>query len=121
LYDAIRQEWGQTALAIGDVKKSDVDAAIKAMETGDITVLVTTFEMLGEGFDLSKLDRLFFTVPFKAASRVEQGIGRLQRPAPKKVDAVVYEFVDARVSYCKYLFKQRMAVYEKLGVGVVTV
>ena len=118
LYEMILRGWSKTALAIGDIKKADVDAAIKGMEDGSITVLVTTFEMLGEGFDLDKLDRLFFTVPFKAATRVEQGIGRLQRTAPGKVDAVVYEFYDEDISYCKHLFKRRMEVYEKLRVGV---
>lgn len=118
LHRRISKEWPRTALAIGDIKKKDVDAAIEAMETGEVNVLVTTFEMLGEGFDLDKLDRLFFTVPFKAATRVEQGIGRLQRTAPGKDDAVVYEFVDERVSYCMYLYSRRLEVYDRLRVGV---
>ncbi len=118
LYRRISKEWPQTALAIGDIKKKDVDIAIKAMETGEINVLVTTFEMLGEGFDLDKLERLFFTVPFKAPNRVEQGIGRLQRTAQGKEDAVVYEFVDERVSYCVHLYNKRLEVYDRLRVGV---
>ena len=118
LYKRISKEWPQTALAIGDIKKKEVDAAIKAMEDGEINVLITTFEMLGEGFDLDKLDRLFFTVPFKAPNRVEQGIGRLQRTAPGKKDAVVYEFVDEQVSYCMYLYNRRLEVYDRLRVGV---
>jgi superfamily II DNA or RNA helicase len=118
LHKRISKEWPQTALAIGDIKKKEVDAAIKAMEDGEVNVLITTFEMLGEGFDLDKLDRLFFTVPFKAPNRVEQGIGRLQRTAPNKKDAVVYEFVDEQVSYCMYLYNRRLEVYDRLRVGV---
>jgi superfamily II DNA or RNA helicase len=118
LYKRVSKEWPQTALAIGDIKKKEVDAAIKAMENGEVNVLITTFEMLGEGFDLDKLDRLFFTVPFKAPNRVEQGIGRLQRTAPGKADAVVYEFVDEQVSYCMYLYNRRLEVYDRLRVGV---
>jgi superfamily II DNA or RNA helicase len=118
LFKRISKEWAKSAIAIGDMKDKDVDAAIEAMENGGINVLVTTFEKLGEGFDLDKLDRLFFTVPFKAATRVEQGIGRLQRTAPGKTDAKVFEFVDERISYCVHLFNRRCEVYDKLAVGV---
>jgi superfamily II DNA or RNA helicase len=118
LFRRISKEWSRSAIAIGDMKDEDVDAAIEAMEDGKINVLVTTFEKLGEGFDLDKLDRLFFTVPFKAATRVEQGIGRLQRTAPGKTDAKVFEFVDERISYCEHLFNRRCEVYNKLAVGV---
>ena len=119
LHNMISKEWSKTGLAIGDVKKKEVDAAVKAMETGELTVLVCTYEMLGEGFDLDKMSRLFFTTPFRARSRVEQGIGRVQRIADGKKDAVVYEFYDWLISYCESLFGSRTAVYSNLGVEMI--
>lgn len=119
LFDMISKGWSKTGLAIGDIKKADVDASVKAMEDGGLTVLVCTYEMLGEGFDLDKMSRLLFTTPFRAESRVEQGIGRIQRIAKGKKDAVVYEFYDWLSGYCESLFRSRESVYERLGVKMV--
>ena len=119
LHEMISKDWQKTGLAIGDVKRKDVDAAIKAMETGDLTVLVCTYEMLGEGFDLDKMSRLLFATPFRARSRAEQGIGRIQRIAQGKKDAVVYEFYDWNIGYCESLLSSRVEVYKSLGVEIV--
>ena len=119
LHEMIGKGWSKTGLAIGDVKKADVDAAVKAMETGDLTVLVCTYEMLGEGFDLDKMSRLLFVTPFRARSRAEQGIGRIQRIAEGKKDAIVYEFYDWNIGYCDSLFSSREEVYKSLGVEII--
>jgi superfamily II DNA or RNA helicase len=119
LHKMISDSWEKTGLAIGDVKRKDVDAAIEAMETGDLTVLVCTYEMLGEGFDLDKMSRLLFATPFRARSRAEQGIGRIQRIAEGKKDAIVYEFYDWHIGYCESLLTSRTEVYQSLGVEIV--
>lgn len=119
LHEMIAKGWEKTGIAIGDIKRKDVDASIEAMETGELTVLVCTYEMLGEGFDLDKMSRLLFVTPFRARSRAEQGIGRIQRIAENKKDAIVYEFYDWNIGYCESLLTSRTEVYESLGVEIV--
>lgn len=56
-------------------------------------VLVSTLQLLGEGFDCSGLSSLFLTTPIKFKGRLLQVIGRILRPGDGK-RPVVYDYVD---------------------------
>jgi superfamily II DNA or RNA helicase len=123
LYNLIKLSWEKTGIATGSYSKKHVNAQVEAFENNDITVLVTTFALLGEGFDVPKLNRAFVTMPFRAEAKAEQLIGRIQRTAPGKTDAIVYDYVDTNIGVLESQFYSkyndcRHGTYTKLGVNV---
>jgi superfamily II DNA or RNA helicase len=125
LYEMIKNEWPRTGIATGKYSKKKIDKAVNAFDTNEITVLVTTPELLGEGFDIDFLNRLFIATSFRTESRVEQLIGRIQRFHPDKKDAIVYDYVDTNIGVFANQFyskhgKCRSNVYERLGLQVLS-
>jgi superfamily II DNA or RNA helicase len=124
LHDMIKKEWPKTGIATGKYSKKVIDGQIEAFNNNDITVLITTPELLGEGFDVDFLNRLFNTTSFRTESRAEQLIGRIQRFHPDKKDALVFEYVDENIGVFANQFyskhgKCRSNVYKKLGLEIV--
>lgn len=123
LYDMIRKEWSKTGIATGKYSKKKVDAQVEAFDKKEITVLICTSELLGEGFDVDFLNRLFIASPFRTESRAEQLIGRVQRFHPDKEDSIVYDYVDENIGVLKNQFyskygKCRNNVYKRLGLSI---
>lgn len=124
LYEMIKKEWPRTGIATGKYSKKKIDAEVEAFDNNEITVLVTTPELLGEGFDVDFLNRLFMVTSFRTESRAEQLIGRIQRFHPNKKDAFVFDYVDENVGVFKNQFyskygKCRANVYKRLGLNIV--
>lgn len=61
---------------------------------GIIRAVVATGNLVGEGFDLPALDRLYLVTPLSYAGRVRQYVGRIARRTPGKQDAVVVDYCD---------------------------
>jgi superfamily II DNA or RNA helicase len=124
LYDLIRIGWPKTGIATGKYSKKYVLEQSNLLNNKEITVLVCTFALLGEGFDVKFLDRAFIAMPFRAEGKVEQLIGRIQRTAEGKKDAVVYDYVDADIGLLKNQFYStgkndcRYKAYTRLGLVV---
>lgn len=121
LYEMIRKAWKKTGIATGKYTKKQIKEQVEAYDKEEITILVATFSLLGEGFDVPFLDRAFISMPFRAEAKAEQLIGRIQRSHPGKEDAVVYDYVDENIGVIKnQFFNQRRAcryrIYTKLGV-----
>jgi len=118
LFKMINEHWPRSVIATGDYSRKHNDEQVVKLENGEATVLVTTFELLGEGFDVQKLNRGFLTLPFRERARVEQSIGRIQRTCEGKTDAIMYDYVDENIGILKNQFKHRVEVYRSLGVEV---
>ena len=118
IYNKIINYWNKTGIATGDYNKKHNDLQVKRLEEGDISVLITTFNLLGEGFDVRKLNRGFLILPFREKSRVEQAIGRIQRPSDGKTDAYFYDYVDNNVGILRNQFMSRQKAYRSLGVKI---
>lgn len=124
LYKIISGLWPQTGITTGKYNKKHIDDQVEKLYNKEITVLVTTFELLGEGFDVDFLNRAFIAMPFRAERKAEQLIGRLQRAAEGKKTAVVYDYVDVDVGVLKSQFYTRSGkdcrykCYERLGVHI---
>jgi superfamily II DNA or RNA helicase len=118
LYESLKKTWEKTAIATGDYTRKHNDLQVKRLEEGEITVLVTTFELLGEGFDVKKLDRGFIVLPFREKARVEQTVGRIQRACEGKKDAILYDYVDIDIGMLKNQFYTRALTYRKLGMEI---
>lgn len=125
LYKKISTMWPKTGIVTGKYTKKQIQGQVEAFNKEEITVLVATFSLLGEGFDVPFLDRAFISMPFRAEAKAEQLIGRIQRSYPGKEDAVVYDYVDENIGVIKnQFFNQRRScryrVYTRLGVEVET-
>lgn len=123
LYELISVGWENTGIATGKYSKKYVTEQVERYNNKEITVLVTTFALLGEGFDVPFINRAFITMPFRAEAKVEQLIGRVQRTYPGKTDAIVYDYVDANIGILKNQFYSKYGncrhnAYKRLGVTV---
>jgi superfamily II DNA or RNA helicase len=124
LYNLIKIGWGKTGIATGKYSKKYVAEQAELLNNKEITVLVCTFALLGEGFDVKFLNRAFITMPFRAEGKVEQLIGRIQRSSEGKTDAIVYDYVDADIGVVANQFYTpskndcRYRAYMRLGVRV---
>lgn len=68
--------------------------AMKRFASGEIKLLIATYQLLSEGFDHAPTNRVFFALPQKAKRQLEQSKGRIERFLADKDDAIVYDFVD---------------------------
>lgn len=124
LYKIIITSWPKTGIATGKYSKKYVDQQVQLFEEGAITVLVCTYQLLGEGLDIDFLDRGFIAMPFRAEGKAEQLIGRLQRTAKGKENAIIFDYVDVNVGVLKSQFYTpsgkdcRYNCYERLGVHI---
>lgn len=115
LVGLIEQKGLKVALLTGDVasrkeRKKITDDA----NSGKIDVLVSTEQLIGEGFNCKKLSALFLTTPIGSAPKLEQIVGRIRRTAEGKKPPVVYDYVDKnwllRTSY-----QRRLRAYEAMS------
>jgi superfamily II DNA or RNA helicase len=91
-------------------------ALLEAVGNGMTPVLIAT-QLADEGLDLPKLDTLILGVPQRNAARLEQRVGRIARPAPGKLGAVVYDLCDG--GKAERLWYQRRKVYRMMGCPVI--
>jgi len=119
LHKLISIGWNKTGMATGNLTKNENSEQIAKLIKGEITVLVCTNQLLGEGFDFAPLNRAFIACPFRFEGKCEQVIGRIQRTAPGKTDAIVYDYVDADIGVLLNQFygkgSCRHKAYERLG------
>jgi superfamily II DNA or RNA helicase len=125
LYELISLHWEKTGIATGDYSKKYIDEQVEKFYNNEITVLVTTSSLLGEGFDVDFLNRAFLAMPVRAEGKIEQIIGRIQRTAPGKKDAILYDYVDVNIGVLQSQFHTRVnnkdcryKCYERLGVHI---
>jgi superfamily II DNA or RNA helicase len=123
LYDELSKYWTKVGIATGEYSKKHIKEEIDRFNNKEITILVATFSLLGEGFDVPFLDRAFISMPFRAEAKAEQLIGRIQRSYPGKKDAVVYDYVDINVGMLKNQFSSkyndcRLRTYRRLGAEI---
>lgn len=82
-------------------------------------IIVATGSYIGEGFDDSKLDSLFLTMPISGQTRVTQYAGRLHRKDISKKEILIYDYVDDNFAKTRNMFLKRKKTYEKLGYEVI--
>lgn len=82
-------------------------------------VLVATGRYLGEGFDDSRLDTLFLTMPVAWKGTLAQYAGRLHRLHDSKREVVIYDYVDKNVPVLARMAAKRRAGYHALGYQIV--
>ena len=78
-------------------------------------VILATGGYIGEGFDNSRLDTLFLTMPVSWRGTIAQYVGRLHRLHEGKREARVYDYADLDIPMLARMFDRRCRGYESLG------
>ena len=90
------------------------DLATRA-DTAQSFVLFATASLLGEGFDLPRLDTLFLTTPVSFSGRVVQYSGRLHRAHPGKTDVRIYDYYEPAHRLSAHMHRKRLTTLHALG------
>ena len=81
-------------------------------------VLLATGRYIGEGFDDSRLDTLFLTLPVSWRGTIAQYVGRLHRLNECKREVRVYDYADLNVPMLSRMFDRRCRGYEAVGYAI---
>jgi superfamily II DNA or RNA helicase len=81
-------------------------------------VLFATASLIGEGFDLPRLDTLVLSMPLSWKGRLVQYAGRLHRRHEAKGAAVIFDYVDENHALTNAMFRRRLAGYRELNYAV---
>ncbi len=95
-----------------------VSERLAAIPDSEPRVLLATGRFIGEGFDDSRLDTLFLTLPVSWRGTIAQYVGRLQRWRDGKKEVRVYDYADLNVPMLARMFDRRCAGYEAAGFRV---
>lgn len=78
-------------------------------------LLIATGKYIGEGFDDSRLDTLFLTMPISWKGTLQQYVGRLHRDHGGKEEVKVFDYVDSNVDILQKMFEKRLKGYKNIG------
>jgi superfamily II DNA or RNA helicase len=84
-------------------------------DTGKPFVLFATASLIGEGFDLPRLDTLVLAMPLSFKGRLVQYAGRLHRRHAAKGAALIFDYLDENHAITTAMFRRRLAGYRELG------
>lgn len=102
----------------GDIPVSERQIVVDRLNTGEVTVLIATGQLIGEGFDCPGLTNLFLATPLRFSGRVLQYIGRVLRPAEGKERARIFDYVDVKVGVLQAAANARHRIYVEQGIDV---
>ena len=97
-------------LLTGQTPKKQREGIVERLARGDVRVLGSTVQLIGEGFDAPGLSSLFLATPIKFSGRVLQVVGRVLRPKDGKTPRI-YDYQDNHVGVLKASAKARQRVF----------
>jgi superfamily II DNA or RNA helicase len=86
---------------------------IEKLAQGEIKILFSTTQLIGEGFDCPGLTNLFITMPIKYEGKLTQIIGRILRPSEGK-EPNVYDYFDQFVPMLRKQGLSRQKMYKEM-------
>jgi len=116
LYNSLKSSGINARLLTGGTSSNERSSIVKELNETGADVLVSTIQLIGEGFDLKSLSSIFITTPFRFSGRVKQCIGRILR-AEKDKKAVIYDYIDT-CGVLKASFRARCTAYLEMGVDI---
>ncbi|MEX1116206.1 MAG: DEAD/DEAH box helicase family protein [Akkermansiaceae bacterium] len=90
-------------------------AQLAAVPENESRVVIATGKFVGEGFDDSRLDTLFLTMPVSWRGIIAQYAGRLHRLHDGKREVRVHDYADLDIPMLSRMFDKRCAGYEAVG------
>ena len=96
LLKGLQQKGIVTELLFGGISANARSEIVRRVRRGEVQVLLSTLQLISEGFDCPGLSTLVLTTPIRFEGRLLQVVGRIMRPAEGK-KALVIDYVDAKV------------------------
>lgn len=97
-------------LLTGKTPRTQRRAISERLARGEIRVLGSTIQLVGEGFDAPDLSTLFLATPVKFSGRVLQVVGRVLRPKDGKTPRI-YDYQDNRVGVLRASARARAKIF----------
>jgi len=122
LYTLLKPEIENLIVMKGGMGKKQRKACIDALEslTDDTEkAILATGRYLGEGFDDSRLDTLFLTMPISWKGTLAQYAGRLHRDHDLKKEVTIYDYADIEVPMLSRMLERRKRGYRAIGYTIV--
>ena len=91
---------------------------IKSFSKDEKFIIIATGKFIGEGFDESRLDTLFLTMPISWKGALEQYAGRLQRMYECKNIVKIYDYIDNNVPILVKMYNKRLKGYKNLDYNI---
>jgi len=104
---------------MGTKRRREVTEQIASVGDDERRLLLGTGKYIGEGFDDSRLDTLFLTMPISWRGTVAQYAGRLHRLHVRKTDVLIYDYADLGEPRLAKMHERRLKGYKALGYKVV--
>jgi superfamily II DNA or RNA helicase len=118
LYELFKGFAKNIIILTGAMKKKErqqkLEELIKLPDSEE-RLLIATGKYVGEGFDDSRLDTLFLTMPISWKGTLQQYVGRLHRDYSDKEEVIVYDYVDTNVEVLQKMFEKRLKGYKNIG------
>lgn len=103
---------------MGKKQRESINKQIKEADENNLSrIIIATSTSIGEGFDDSRLDTLFLTMPVSWKGRIIQYVGRLHREHIDKDKVVVYDYVDDMRVLTK-MYERRKRGYKAAGYSI---
>ena len=100
-----------TEILTGERGRSYRKETLQKFRDGTVRCVLAT-QLADEALDVPRLNRVFLVHPGKHEGRIIQQIGRAIRTHPDKTDAVIYDFVDKKVSVLRRQWSKRKHTYK---------
>jgi len=101
----------------GQRSRADRKRILSDFRSGKLRVLLAT-QLADEALDVPRLNRVCLIHPGKHEGRIIQQVGRAIRKHPDKQDAIIYDFVDDRMTVLRNQWRQRKRTYNKEKISV---
>ncbi|MDH3327754.1 MAG: DEAD/DEAH box helicase [Desulfobulbaceae bacterium] len=102
----------ESALLTGRVAAEERSRIVEEVRKGTIRVLISTLQLIGEGFDCPGLNTLVLSTPIKFEGRLLQVAGRIMRPSASK-KARIIDYIDIHVPLLRRSAAARRQVFER--------
>ena len=104
---------------MGQKRRTAESKRLAAIPRDEERAIIATGKHVGEGFDDSRLDTLFLTLPVSWRGTIAQYAGRLHRLSDGKREVQIYDYADLDVPMLARMFDRRCRGYEAIGYTMV--
>lgn len=102
----------ESVLLTGRVPAEQRTRIVEEVREGKIRVLISTLQLIGEGFDCPGLNTLVLSTPIKFEGRLLQVVGRIMRPSASK-QAKVIDYLDLQVPVLRRSAAARLEIFSR--------
>lgn len=100
---------------MGKKQRKACQDALESLPDDTKKAILATGRYLGEGFDDSRLDTLFLTMPISWKGTLAQYAGRLHRDHDLKKEVTIYDYADIEVPMLSRMLERRKRGYKAIG------